>query len=154
MSDPGQTHYVGDGCEPAHENVAVKYDWIRAIDRCRRQVMSLEEAEEFLAEVHSRIFRGQGGRPKGGRAMSGRDPAEANFEGLGGFGEHRTTGGRAWCLADSEWCYPQDPCRCCELPLLQAVAKAAREAWDDDSTDLMPEGIKARLRDALAALPK
>lgn len=35
-------------------------------------------------------------------------------------GEHRTTGGRAWCFEDSEWCYPSQFCRGCELAVLRA----------------------------------
>jgi hypothetical protein len=35
-----------------------------------------------------------------------------NFTGFDG-GEHRTTGGRAWCLSCSEWCYESGPCACC-----------------------------------------
>lgn len=40
-----------------------------------------------------------------------------NWEGLpGSSGEHRTTGQRAFCLPDSEWCYPDTTmyCSCCE----------------------------------------
>ena len=41
--------------------------------------------------------------------------AAGRFQGhQGGSSEHRTVGDhRAWCLADSEWCYPADGCRCC-----------------------------------------
>lgn len=43
-------------------------------------------------------------------------------------GEHRTTGGRAWCFTDQEWCYPEIPCRGCELPSLRkCVERAERE---------------------------
>lgn len=35
-------------------------------------------------------------------------------------GEHRTTGGRAWCFDCSQWCYPSQLCRGCELPVLRA----------------------------------
>jgi hypothetical protein len=35
--------------------------------------------------------------------------------------EHRTVGPhRAWCFDDAEWCYPDSPCRGCELPMLRA----------------------------------
>ena len=35
-------------------------------------------------------------------------------------GEHRTVGDhRAWCYADSEWCYPSAPCRGCEIVQLR-----------------------------------
>lgn len=41
--------------------------------------------------------------------------SEVLFEGHAGrsCGEHRTTGGRAWCYDDSEWCYPTSPCGGC-----------------------------------------
>lgn len=29
--------------------------------------------------------------------------------------EHRTTGGRAWCFNDSEWCSPASWCQCCDV---------------------------------------
>lgn len=38
-------------------------------------------------------------------------------------GEHRTTGGRAWCFQDGEWCYPSQLCRGCELPALRAAGQ-------------------------------
>lgn len=49
------------------------------------------------------------------------------FLGLGGEGEHRPSGlgGRGWCYLDSEWCYPEDPCRCCAKPIIRAVLSAA-----------------------------
>jgi hypothetical protein len=59
--------------------------------------------------------------------------AEENFEGHDGreCGEHRTTGSRAWCFDCSEWCYPEEPCKGCELPKLRArlerLEKALRE---------------------------
>jgi hypothetical protein len=34
-------------------------------------------------------------------------------------GDHRTTGGRAWCFDCSEWCYDTIPCKGCELPLVR-----------------------------------
>lgn len=37
-------------------------------------------------------------------------------------GEHHTTGLRAWCFSCSEWCYPQSPCKGCELPMLRAAS--------------------------------
>lgn len=36
-------------------------------------------------------------------------------------GEHRTTGQRAWCFSCSEWCYPNLPCRGCEIPKMRAA---------------------------------
>lgn len=43
-------------------------------------------------------------------------------------GEHRSTGPRAWCHDCCEWCYPEEPCKGCELPQLRAnVAELADE---------------------------
>lgn len=42
-------------------------------------------------------------------------------------GEHRTTGHRAWCFDDSEWCTQEIPCRGCELSGLRAALTAARD---------------------------
>lgn len=36
-------------------------------------------------------------------------------------GDHRTTGGRAWCFDCSEWCYKHVPCKGCEVPRLRDV---------------------------------
>jgi hypothetical protein len=55
----------------------------------------------------------------------------ANFEGHAGreCGEHRTTGARAWCHGCAEWCYPDAPCKGCELPQLRArVAELEADA--------------------------
>lgn len=41
-------------------------------------------------------------------------------------GEHRTVGYRAWCFTCSEWCYPDWPCKGCELPALRAEVEALR----------------------------
>lgn len=41
-------------------------------------------------------------------------------------GEHRTTGGRAWCFDCQEWCYLEGPCRGCEIEPLREVAQAAK----------------------------
>jgi len=52
-----------------------------------------------------------------------------NFEGHAGreCTEHRTVGEhRAWCHDDHEWCYPQAPCRGCELPQLRAENERLR----------------------------
>jgi hypothetical protein len=39
----------------------------------------------------------------------------ADWEGLPDTSEHRTVGPhRAWCHADTEWCYPEDLCWCCD----------------------------------------
>jgi hypothetical protein len=37
----------------------------------------------------------------------------SDWEGVKGAAEHRTTGSRAWCHQDREWCYPTGLCRCC-----------------------------------------
>jgi hypothetical protein len=34
-------------------------------------------------------------------------------------GDHRSTGQRSWCFDCTEWCYPESPCRGCELPALR-----------------------------------
>lgn len=44
-------------------------------------------------------------------------------------GEHRTTGTRAWCFNDHEWCYPNAPCRGCELPILRRRLDSAIDQW-------------------------
>ena len=46
-------------------------------------------------------------------------------------GEHRTVGAhRAWCFQCSEWCYPEVPCKGCELPKLRAKLKEAVEVLE------------------------
>lgn len=54
---------------------------------------------------------------------------DSNFEGHDPreCGEHRTVGPhRAWCYDCREWCYPDSPCKGCELPQLRAqVARLA-----------------------------
>jgi hypothetical protein len=67
--------------------------------------------------------RGEG--PGSGRPPQG-DTAP-RFEGHDGreCGEHRTTGHRAWCFECSEWCYPNIPCRGCELPALRKRVEQA-----------------------------
>jgi len=58
------------------------------------------------------------------------DIIDTRFEGYDGreCGEHRTTGPRAWCFNCQEWCYPDIPCRGCELPLFRARAERAEAA--------------------------
>lgn len=58
------------------------------------------------------------------------------FEGLASreCGEHRTTGQRAWCHDCTEWCYPQAPCRGCELPQLRATADPRHPPEDPVTT--------------------
>jgi hypothetical protein len=41
-------------------------------------------------------------------------------------GEHRTTGERAWCHGCQEWCYPDSPCKGCELPQLRSQLEVYR----------------------------
>ena len=63
------------------------------------------------------------------------------WEGVPGASEHRTTGTRAWCFADSEWCYDDILCRCCmeasteymECPTCEAVGFVKRpKPWGPD----------------------
>ena len=43
------------------------------------------------------------------------DSDAPNWEGLPSSSEHRTVGPhRAWCFQDSEWCYPDSLCPCCD----------------------------------------
>lgn len=55
--------------------------------------------------------------------------ARSEFHGHEGreCGEHRTTGQRAWCHDCSEWCYPELPCKGCELPQLRAEVQRLNE---------------------------
>ena len=54
---------------------------------------------------------------------------EPDWEGLPDTGEHRTVGPhRAWCHADSEWCYPQDLCWCCDQTEVPDAWKGAHVA--------------------------
>jgi hypothetical protein len=74
-------------------------------------------------------------------------------------GEHRTTGARAWCHGCSEWCYPDGPCRGCELPQLrnrlakieQLVSDEEGQTWADPR--LTPHFVR-KLRVALGAAPE
>ena len=45
-------------------------------------------------------------------------------------GEHRTTGGRAWCFDCGEWCSAHAPCVRCELPAMRRVAEAGAALVD------------------------
>lgn len=61
---------------------------------------------------------------------------EKNFEGYEErrCGEHRTVGPhRAWCFNDTEWCYPQSPCRGCEIGFkkLMEIHGVPDAAWID-----------------------
>lgn len=86
--------------------------------------------------------------------MTDYNDSKPNFEGHPNSecGEHRTVGShRAWCFNDTEWCYPHAPCRGCELPVLRAVADAARATLDITGlNDALQK--RAALRTALAAL--
>lgn len=64
------------------------------------------------------------------RELSEQD--DERFEGHDGreCGEHRTTGGRAWCFECSEWCYPEAACKGCELPALRAELEAVKNERD------------------------
>jgi hypothetical protein len=46
-------------------------------------------------------------------------------------GEHRTTGNRAWCHDCQEWCYPDSPCKGCELPQLRIQVADGKQDRDD-----------------------
>lgn len=54
-------------------------------------------------------------------------------------GDHRTTGFRAWCSDCSEWCYPEIPCKGCELPNLRSELEASHQR-------------EAELREALTSI--
>lgn len=85
--------------------------------------MTEEPAPRALQATHSPApARGAG--PGSGRPPQG-DTAP-RFDGHDGrqCGEHRTTGHRAWCFDCSEWCYPNIPCRGCELPRMRALLAA------------------------------
>lgn len=75
--------------------------------------------------------------------------AEPNFEGHEGreCGEHRTTGGRAWCFSCSEWCYLTLPCKGCELPLLRDVLASV---WLYIDWRHVTQQLTTRQRDAFA----
>lgn len=78
--------------------------------------------------ARKRWHQGHKNEMKGGRVMGDSE----NFEGHDGreCGEHRTTGGRAWCFDCSEWCYPTIPCKGCEVPQLEAALVEANERAD------------------------
>ena len=96
------------------------------------------------------------------RAEPPQGPTTARFEGHDNreCGEHRTTGSRAWCFDDSEWCYPDIPCRGCELPALRRRAEQAERDRDkalDQITDerrgrLAAEAAVRRARQVLAGM--
>ena len=73
----------------------------------------------------------------------------SEWRGVFNHEDHDSTGGRAWCRC-GEWCYPHDPCSCCEkqalgdqtaaevlaeLDALRATVervRALRERWNRD----------------------
>lgn len=64
--------------------------------------------------------------------------APLNFEGFmdRDCGEHRTVGShRAWCYECTEWCYPDAPCKGCEIPML----KAELQKRDEEKARLVEE---------------
>lgn len=70
-------------------------------------------------------------------------------------GEHRTTGHRAWCFDDSEWCYAEIPCRGCELPALRRrveEAEAKLQRLRDDLPKLEQAAQRIAATDSHAAL--
>lgn len=76
--------------------------------------------------------------PKRAPSTRGCLPVPENFEGFADreCGEHRTVGShRAWCHACSEWCYPDSPCKGCELPILRAKIESL--------TDDLREAVRA-----------
>lgn len=76
------------------------------------------------------------------------------FEGHDGreCGEHRTTGQRAWCHGCSEWCYPDQPCKGCELPQLRAEVERLQAAVPEVVCPACGATIRARLADQPGAL--
>lgn len=50
--------------------------------------------------------------------------------------DHYSTGGRAWCDDDTEWCYPAVPCARCEIPMLRVKAEwAEQHGYDDEESN-------------------
>jgi hypothetical protein len=63
-------------------------------------------------------------------------------------GEHRTTGQRAWCHSCTEWCYPDGPCKGCEMPQLRArVAELEAENKRLRTIEDRAERVVARIPD-------
>jgi hypothetical protein len=76
-------------------------------------------------------------------------------------GDHRTVGQHcAWCFDCSEWCYPQAPCKGCELPTLhkrvKRMAEAARAAveWHRENGHRQLDQPTQALADVLAEYDK
>lgn len=84
----------------------------------------LEEARLQDEEDRARARQDPGPDPNHEVELLDSDPP--NFEGHtpSECGEHRTVGPhRAWCHDCHEWCYPDSPCKGCELPQLRAEVK-------------------------------
>lgn len=78
------------------------------------------------------------------------DVPEPNWEGVGGRGEHRTTGVRAWCYLDSEWCwsYREGWCTCCD-------DTAVPERWRGENVGVVLADLRRQVeskRDAAQAI--
>ena len=73
------------------------------------------------------------------------DPNYTDWDGVEGASEHRTTGLRAWCFQDSEWCAANEEswCPCCN-------EAAGREQYWFDPKVGPPERVI--LRDLIAEL--
>lgn len=81
---------------------------------------------------------------------------EPNFEGHpeSECGEHRTVEShRAWCFADSEWCYPSMPCHGCELSALRAENERLRAALAAAGPTLRAVGDRTVRRLCHEAMP-
>jgi hypothetical protein len=75
--------------------------------------------------------------------------SDDDWNGVPDTSEHRSVGRRAWCFNDSEWCYRDSMCQCCDvtrvptrwkgwhagevLDELRAQVKALGHALDCDS---------------------
>ena len=55
----------------------------------------------------------------------------SEWRGVFNHEDHDSTGGRAWCRC-GEWCYPPDPCSCCEKQALgdQTAAEVLAEVTE------------------------
>lgn len=55
----------------------------------------------------------------------------SEWRGVFNHEDHDSTGGRAWCRC-GEWCYPHDPCSCCEKQALgdQTAAEVLAEVTE------------------------
>jgi hypothetical protein len=60
-------------------------------------------------------------------------------------GEHRTTGPRAWCHECCEWCYPEEPCKGCELPQLRAHLALLNNPRRVKALEMVAEAARAHV---------